>query len=683
MPATRAGATGNACDMKNRKSKTQNPKSRRRLAGTPDLRPAFTLVEVLIAATLSLVLVGLAVQIFATVGNTAAETRSVIQMNDRLRSARIMLQTDLGNTTVRMLPLQPGEANGYFEYVEGPDGPIFKGIQVAFDVSQATTSSTGGTTTTTFLPDTTVGDPDDILMFTTNAPANSNFTGRVRYLASAAGGLQVPVDALATASTAEICYFVRGGTLYRRMLMVKPEIGDNGFIDPALYLWSCYPPAYQQQYQPGCTGNIAPVYDISFYDKFDVSARQIGGPYDLTSGTKTPGIQANTLADLGLRQNRYGHQPWVYPYDVRFWDARNWTLPATNVPGAFLGLPTIRECTFYTGTTGGGKGIARWPFPFYDPNTPAAANLWGDPQPSGSTIVPYKFLKLIYPYPTTPGSGGGTAAQYQPGLSPIPGSPTGHIRLTNNSKTGYDLWENPYPLDQQDPVTGSIYAFSSVYQPAGWVNVDFSTRYSDDILLQHVLSFDVKAWDPTAPTIQITSAVGGVPPGTYTPDDPGHLAIINTWATSGVATLMANLQPASGFVIAQGAYVDLNYLGSIINNYLGGTPADLAMVNALSAVSTFSGPGIAFASSGLGMVYDTGSFTYENDGIDQNQNGIIDDFTNGLDDNGIGGVDDLTEVEGPTPYPVPLKGIQIRIRVFDPDSRQIREVTVTEDFLYD
>ncbi len=55
-------------------------------------------------------------------------------------------------------------------------------------------------------------------------------------------------------------------------------------------------------------------------------------------------------------------------------------------------------------------------------------------------------------------------------------------------------------------------------------------------------------------------------------------------------------------------------------------------------------------------------------------------MSDGLDDNGIGGVDDLTEVEGPTPYPVPLKGIQIRIRVFDPGSREIREVTVTEEF---
>ena len=33
------------------------------------------------------------------------------------------------------------------------------------------------------------------------------------------------------------------------------------------------------------------------------------------------------------------------------------------------------------------------------------------------------------------------------------------------------------------------------------------------------------------------------------------------------------------------------------------------------------------------------------------------------------------------PYPSALRGIQIKIRVFEPDSRQIREVTVIQDFL--
>jgi hypothetical protein len=33
------------------------------------------------------------------------------------------------------------------------------------------------------------------------------------------------------------------------------------------------------------------------------------------------------------------------------------------------------------------------------------------------------------------------------------------------------------------------------------------------------------------------------------------------------------------------------------------------------------------------------------------------------------------------PYPVPLRGIQVKIRVIEPDSRQIREVTIEQDFL--
>ena len=32
-------------------------------------------------------------------------------------------------------------------------------------------------------------------------------------------------------------------------------------------------------------------------------------------------------------------------------------------------------------------------------------------------------------------------------------------------------------------------------------------------------------------------------------------------------------------------------------------------------------------------------------------------------------------------YPVPLRGIQVKIRTFEPDSKQVREVTVIQDFL--
>lgn len=631
-------------------------------------RRGFTLVEVMIAAALTLMMMAVVVQLFARVGGVAADTRAVTQLNDRLRAARIILQSDLANVTAEMRPpLRSNMGLGYFEYVEGPDGPVFKGTQAAYNINE--TDASGN-----LLPDTTVGDPDDILMFTARAADGGFFSGRARYLATLVtpnGPVQTPMDGMTKSSTAEICYFVRGDTLYRRVLLIAPTIGNNGVVDPILYLRSSYNP-------PVSTGNPPYAYDINFYDKFDVSVRQEGGIYDLTTTNQRPMVVANTLNDLTLRQNRYGHQPWVYPHDVRFWDARLWNNPATNVPGAFLGLPTLRECTFYTNTQQQNSGIARWPFPLFDsqndPTLPYGGqevqNLWGLAMPSGSPFLPYSALPYIYPYPNT------NAAAYQP-VTTVPGSPTGRMVLTATKGAPYDIWENPYPLDQQDPLTGSIYAFSSAYQPPNWVNVDFSTRYSDDILLQHVLSFDVKAWDPTAPTLITTTVIGGVPPGMYQPGDLGFTQIIANWASNG--TLATNLDPTtSAFVAAQGNYVDLNYLGSLIATY--SNSGNTAMVNTLSAVSVFSGPGVAQNASGLGMLYDTGSFSYENDGIDQNGDGIVDNYTNGIDDNGIGGVDDLTEIEGPVPYPVPLKGIQIKIRMFDPDSREIREVTVTEDF---
>jgi len=60
--------------------------------------------------------------------------------------------------------------------------------------------------------------------------------------------------------------------------------------------------------------------------------------------------------------------------------------------------------------------------------------------------------------------------------------------------------------------------------------------------------------------------------------------------------------------------------------------------------------------------------------------------TNGLDDNpqgqtGYGVVDDTSELITQPPYPVPLRGIQIKIRCFEPDSRQVKEVTIEHDFL--
>ena len=85
--------------------------------------------------------------------------------------------------------------------------------------------------------------------------------------------------------------------------------------------------------------------------------------------------------------------------------------------------------------------------------------------------------------------------------------------------------------------------------------------------------------------------------------------------------------------------------------------------------------------SRLSATYDTWSLHYEFNGIDDDADGVIDDGTNGLDDNGNGVPDDPAEYETSPPYPVPLRGIEVRIRCYEPTSRQVRQMTVRHSFI--
>ena len=54
---------------------------------------------------------------------------------------------------------------------------------------------------------------------------------------------------------------------------------------------------------------------------------------------------------------------------------------------------------------------------------------------------------------------------------------------------------------------------------------------------------------------------------------------------------------------------------------------------------------------------------------------------NGLDDDDMYGVDDAGERETRPPYSTPLRGIQVKIRIYEPQTRQMRQVTVGADFI--
>jgi len=173
-----------------------------------------------------------------------------------------------------------------------------------------------------------------------------------------------------------------------------------------------------------------------------------------------------------------------------------------------------------------------------------------------------------------------------------------------------------------------------------------SARAGEDVVLTNVLSFDVRVFDPGAPVAASPSSSTALVAG-----DPGF---VNS-------------------PIASGGYVDL-----------GNGIATNTLLAASGTSAFFAGPvaGSLAAGGGSRFIYDTWSTHYESDGIDQdNPPDAVDEGSNGIDDDSDGLVDEIDEQESAPPYPRPLRGIEVRIRCYEPSSRQVRQVTVRHTFV--
>lgn len=236
----------------------------------------YTLVEILVATVLSLILMGAVVRMFGDVGESITDSRSMLEAADRLRVAEARLQLDLAGITATVSPPRKPENNeGYFEYIEGP-------------ITQATAPTYARNSEATSTPaDTTVGDFDDILMFTTRSKSRP-FVGKC-------GANTIQSD------VAEVAWFLRGNTLHRRVLLVAP-------------------------------GAPISTTTAGYYANYDVSA-------SMQNRTGSNLLTANTLGDLTRRECRFAHSSSSsFPYDTRLW---RWTLGSLALPT----LPTLRECS--------------------------------------------------------------------------------------------------------------------------------------------------------------------------------------------------------------------------------------------------------------------------------------------------------------------------------------------------
>jgi prepilin-type N-terminal cleavage/methylation domain-containing protein len=231
------------------------------VGGAAALRRGFSLIELLIAATIGLVVMGAVASLFGIFGQSASETQSIVDMTNRLRGTALKLRQDLRGITCSVSPsLSPESDAGYFELIEGP---------ASDSVDAAANPITAATPI--------LGDTDDVLLFTTRT-AGEPFEGKFDTNLILSPVAEVAWFCRPSPPVAQIVAGVSLQTLYRRQLLVVGYVGSGTFF-PTNSLSSTLAAAY-------------PRYDLSLR-------------LELPNNLLVP----NTLSDLTQRENRFLHGP--------------------------------------------------------------------------------------------------------------------------------------------------------------------------------------------------------------------------------------------------------------------------------------------------------------------------------------------------------------------------------------
>ncbi|MCL2348215.1 MAG: hypothetical protein FWC50_08130 [Planctomycetaceae bacterium] len=437
-------------------------------------RTGLTLVEILVSLTLMLMIMLALVQMFRSVGTTINETQTAVLVSSRLRSAVLTIEDDLKHALPNSKrPLQPPfraeDSPGYLCIVEGlgsyygnpkknPDNPHETNdpnkpqTWTGWDGKDIAINSDNGNN------DSTIGDMDDIISFTAHAPVNAKFRGLV------GGKMEESEDA-------EICLFVRGTTLYRRVLLIYPDDKLQKVLEDK-YKYDKSKPDQPREFLFGAHRGYG------FYNDFDVSVHLDANGY----------VRANTLADLTRRENRFGNwnfnaapNQFSFPYGLH--NSAVWYQ---------LRLPTLSDCTMNEPDLQDNSKIWRWR---------AGDNLYtknlGDFLTYDNTLYPVDVLQW-------------RSADWQGQKTSFP-FPFQDPNQPDAPRSYIDFWKAPFPWKNtvskeggaKGALTTSAVDISNKNDTrnifALCANGEYSTvtaqRDSDDVLLTNVIGFDVKVWD--------------------------------------------------------------------------------------------------------------------------------------------------------------------------------------------
>lgn len=610
-------------------------------------RSGYSLIEVMIAVTLTLVLMYAIAAIFGRVSSIMSRTQNILSMTNNLRAAKDRLITDLENLTVPQLKA-PTSKYGFFSYSEGLGNGFnhlnFAGSERFCEPLNSRTGSTYGNfdNSRNVQEDTNVGDTDDILSFTVRAPAGKWFRGRCfkkdpDYLAEIDENIE-----MIESEYAEVIWFLRGTTLYRRVLLIVPDdvLQERlGALDRYLYL-AIDSKTNQKKFPAFQNLSVLPTFPslgYGFHRFFDVSVhfdenKEFVCVLDDSAGmlTHAGSITANTLADLSNRENRYGY--WHSPllpagsYSTPICD--NW-LHGDYSAWYWLRMPTMQESALWTGGAD-----------------------------------PLQYFRAGFSFGRSDQDGDISMGWVGPHLLLEGVAPNKRTFASNDLPQGYfiDDWRMPNPWIQQEAFSGQLNLIN--WAGISGDNFDNNPELNNDVLLTNVLSFDVKVWNPNNSKFVDLGA-----DEVYARDDNGNLILDNDGKPilTGISTTDPSDFRSKG-----------NYSAYVVGNQL----KPLKVLHSNQCCTTFYRPCMP-------AVFDTWTSDYQKDfltetwPIDSSDGSTIPpigsssrpDFTIAdipLDENVT--ASDLPDY--PPPYESEIKVIHVELRTFDPTSRTIKNATV-------
>jgi hypothetical protein len=641
----------------------------------------------LVVVALLVLMMTIIVQIFQAATGSVTAAKAYQELDDELRELDATLRNDLQGVTARTnaaVPLDPKENLGYFEYIENS------------------------------WADTQGEDSDDCLRFTAQAPPGQPFTGRMYVYTNPANLSAVQLQyylatqpITITSNYAEIIYFLRNGNLYRRVLLVAPE--RQAAVNMAVIAGAT--PVAVSSFSTGLVPGGA---TTSWLGVNDLSARPSG-----RGSLQLPPI-LNTLGDLTNRENRAFSPRFSDDYDGNGLPD-DYNAGALGVTGD--GVPDYYP-TLYPGV-----------FNLTNPLTNTSLiNTSGYPTTGNYSAA---FLAFPYIYPGAYSQPDASAGGWIHSLDPS-GNSFNHLPLdvgdsllvpaagaTNTFQTwwGFPTWRETFSANWLDPVwqvqtngvaakTGqtlglqpylanvAITAGDANLLPAAsyWFNqqlfsdgygsnsnvlnvyvtpktaVPVQSLWEDDLVMTGVRSFDVKALDDSTSTYV---DLGNSPANNNTV--PNQLVIGGqNYTTSGFSTL--TLPQALNVVSSSFAH----------EGVMPPRPTDQRLDPQALAKGIFTFLGDAQAAViRLRRTYDTWSTEYTQapaTGFDPTTTSLapfglnIYPPSNATNAQGNIVLSNPVYPSYPAPYPVPLRGLQIQVRVTDPRNERVKVLTIRQDF---